>query len=75
MENIFRFCAKSAADLDAFHPGSAEVVMPRHLTVAERLADAEDTLLDMAIERSLAGEGEMRDLALSIIAIRAEMRG
>lgn len=74
-ESMFRFCAPNQAALDAFHPGLLMIEPAKTLTPAERLAIAEQALLDYAVERSLDGEGDARDLALMIVALRAELHG
>lgn len=73
----FEHCAKSQAELTAFHPGPGNEAPPPAVrrTPAERLALAESQLLAFAIEDHVHGkDGQMRDLAVLIIALRAEVR-
>jgi hypothetical protein len=71
----FSRCAQNDAEVLAFHPGCATFPIAPAKTPVERLAEAERSLLELAIERHLFGSGTMRDLAVSIVALRAEVRG
>lgn len=65
----------SSAIVDAIHPGGGTLRPVARETPAQRLTRLESELLDLAIETSLQRDGEMRDLAVSIIALRAQVAG
>lgn len=67
--------AANCARIDEIHPvGTAFAPMPPE-TTAQRLVRQEAELLEEAIEQHVHGSGHMRDLAVSIIALRAEVTG
>jgi hypothetical protein len=72
---IYDLCAKTDSELVAFHPGGTSFPPAKPETVAQRLLRQEAELLDAAIERHVHGSGHMRDLAVSIIALRAQVTG
>lgn len=70
-------CATSHAEVDAFHPGSVLAVPERRApeTAGQRLVRMESEMLDLAIEQHLHRGGQLGELAVSIIALRAEVTG
>ena len=57
----------------AIHPGGDGFRPAPALPLAERLASAERRIIDAAIERHIHGSGEIADLAVAIVAMRAEI--
>jgi len=77
--NQFANCPGDHGAIAAFHPGPdfLKPVVPAVLeTPSQRLLRLEGEVLEMAVERGLERRGgRFSDLAVSIIALRAQVRG
>ncbi|SEM88526.1 hypothetical protein SAMN05192583_1401 [Sphingomonas gellani] len=72
MQPFNRNDPSEAARVAALHPGGNPLSPAPRLSDDERLARAETELLSLAIERGCAATcGQERDLAISIVALRA----